>query len=240
MLTTPFGESTLWTDSKPFVIPCTWLSVLSCCLVVHGSGVLTHLLSLFSALCQDFLSYCPVSVGASLPKPPYSPCYLASENSACCQNYLPLPFPDTWLGGYTQPPLPLMNKSQIRNSINTHEEHVPARMTPANSSAGGTSASQMVEARRDNSGEVPVESKSHGYALRSRPQIDLRVILSSNVPSAQEHSRTRAVWVYIKENVGGAQAVQATLQQWSLHFWLRISPVTARLNTTMLSCGAML
>ena len=64
--------------------------------------------------------------------------------------------------------------SQLRNSRNTHEEHVPARMTPANSSAGGISTSQMVETRRDNNGEVHVESKSHGYALRSRSQLDLK------------------------------------------------------------------
>ena len=47
-------------------------------------------------------------------------------------------------------------------------------MTPANSSAGGISTSQMVETRRDNNEEVPVESKSHGYALRSRSQLDLK------------------------------------------------------------------
>ena len=64
--------------------------------------------------------------------------------------------------------------SQLRNSRNTHEGHVPARMTPANSSAGGISTSQMVETRRDNNGEVHVESKSHGYALRSRSQLDLK------------------------------------------------------------------
>ena len=130
--------------------------------------------------------------------------------------------------------------SQLRNSRNTHEEHVPARMTPANSSAGGISTSQMVETRRDNNGEVPVESKSHGYALRSRSQLDLKDHIGFQCPSVQKHSIVCAVYVYIRESVGGTQAVQATLQQWSLHFWLRISPVTARFNTTTLSCGAML
>ena len=130
--------------------------------------------------------------------------------------------------------------SQLRNSRNTHEEHVPARMTPANSSAGGISTSQMVETRRDNNEEVPVESSLMAMLYNLALSLISKVILGSNVSSVQKHSIVCAVYVYIRESVGGTQAVQATLQQWSLHFWLCISPVTARFNTTTLSCGAML
>jgi len=45
-------------------------------------------------------------------------------------HFLPLPFPDPWLGGYTQPPQFLM-KSKLRKSNKAHDQHVAAGVTDA-------------------------------------------------------------------------------------------------------------